>query len=78
MVLSVSCSPCVYSRPHSVQDRSQGSMCGGHLHELLACFRQGDTNLREPIEVQSGQGLCLICCATPAPDDDRADGEPGP
>jgi len=46
-------------------------MCGGHLHDLLARFRQGEADLCEAIKAQSGQGLCLICCTTPVPDNDR-------
>src|SRR4051812_32813414 len=52
-------------------------MGGGHLHDLLARFRQGGANLRETIEAQAGQDLCLILGTTPAPDHDRQGGKPG-
>jgi hypothetical protein len=58
--------------------RHRGHRCGGHLHDLLKRFRQDGADLREAIEAQSGQSLCLICGATPAPDNDRKGGEPGP
>ena len=50
----------------------------GHLHDLLACLQQGSAYLCEAIEAQTPDGLCLILCATPTPDDDREGREPGP
>src|SRR5262245_10028754 len=56
----------------------RGHLYGGHLHDLLARFRQSGADLRETIEAQSGQGLCLILCATPTPDHNREGRKPGP
>ena len=56
----------------------RGRACVGHLHDLLACLQQGSAYLCEAIEAQTPDGLCLILCATPTPDDDREGREPGP
>src|SRR5215471_16861456 len=55
----------------------RGYRCRGHLHNLLARFRQGGTDLRMAIEAQSGHEP-FLCGATPAPDHDREGGESGP
>ena len=55
----------------------RGYRYGGHLHDLLTCFRQDGADLRETIEAQSGQVLYCICYATPAPNHDWEGRESG-
>src|SRR5262245_53584632 len=56
----------------------RGYRYGGHLYDLLTRFRQSGADLREAIEVQSGQVLYLICGTTPASNYNREGGEFGP